>query len=137
MTRFFFLLLFLFGLLHAQSDQTASSLIIESDTREVDHESAYGVTNSYTYLVAGHQIQADDSLQLYYGTKVGVVSESYTAENGFGQDAENAATVLEIDMGLHYALEDLEQLTLQGSRLQNTLHEQQENRVEIGYQYKF
>jgi hypothetical protein len=129
--------MFVSGLLHAESEQTASSLVIESDTKEVDHESAYGVTNNYTYLVAGHQIKADESLQLYYGTKVGVVTESYTATNGFGPDAENAATVLEIDMGLQYAIKDLEHLTLEGSRQQNALHQQRENQVTIGYQHKF
>jgi len=137
MTRFFLLFSFVSALLHAESKQTASSLVIESDTKEVDHESAYGVTNSYAFLVAGHQIQADESLQLYYGTKVGVVTESYTADNGFGPDAENAATVLEVDMGLEYALKDLEHLTLEGSRQQNSLYQHRENQVIIGYHHKF
>jgi len=137
MTRFFMLFLFVSGLLYAESDQTASSLVIESDTKEVDHESVFGVTNNYTYLVAGHQIHADESLQLYYGTKLGVVTESYTAENGYGPDTENAATVLELDMGLQYALKDLEHLTLEGSRQQNALHQQRENLITIGYQHKF
>ena len=130
-------LLFITTYLYAEPNDVKSKLVLESENFKLDHESAYGVTNSYAFFVAEHQIHADDCLVFYYGTKVGVVTEDYTAQNGFGPDAEKYSTVIKANLGVNYDLRDYQKLSLEGSRSQDDLHRQTESRLKFGYRYKF
>ncbi len=131
------ILILLSALLNAQSDEVKSTFRIESENIEMEHKSAYGVTDSFAFLTAEHQLQADENLLFYYGTKVGFIAEDYAAENGFGPDIERFGTALEANVGLNYTLKDFKHITLEGNHLQDALHQQRENKVKIAYQYDF
>ncbi len=131
------LLFFMTTLLNAQSDEAKSKFLIESESIELAHKSAYGVTDSYSFLTAEQQFHADEDLLFYYGTKVGFITEDYTAENGFGPDTESFGTAIEANVGVNYTLKDFQHITFEGNHLQDALHQQEENKVKIGYQYKF
>ena len=131
-------LLFLMStLLKAQSNQANSTFRIDSENIEMKHKSAYGVTDSYAFLSAEHQLQADEDLLFYFGTKVGFIAEDYAAENGFGPDIESFGTALEANVGLNYTLKDFQHISFEGKHLQDALHQQRENKVKIAYQYSF
>jgi len=131
------ILLFITTLLYAESDDITSKLVLDSESFELAHESVYGVTNSYSFLVAEHQIHAEGCLVFYYGTKVGFVIEDYTAANGFGPDAEKFGTIFEANLGMDYDIQKYQKLSLEGSRSQNEMHNQLDSQVKVGYQYKF
>ena len=137
MKKFSLLLLLAATFLHAESDSARSTIVLDSENFKLDHESAYGVTNSYSFFVAEHQIHADDCLLFYYGTKVGVVIEDHTAENGFGQNAEKYGTIIKANLGVDYDLKDYQKLSFEGSHSQNDLHRQIESRLNLRYHYRF
>ena len=124
-------------LLSAESNDVSSKLVIESESFELDHESVYGVTTSYSFLVAEHQIHTDGCLLFYYGTKIGYVIEDYTAENGFGVNAEKHGAIIRANLGVEYDLKQYQKLSFEGSHSQSELFEQVESQITIGYQYKF
>ena len=130
-------LLLITTLLYTESDEVKSKLVLESESFELDHESTYGVTNSYSFFVAEHQIHADEYLVFYYESKVDFVIEDYTAENGFGPNAEKYATIIKANLGMDYDLKDHQKVSFEGSHFQDELHQQVESQVKIGYQYRF
>ena len=119
--------------LYAESNNLGPTLVFDSKSFDRDHESAYGVTNSYTFLVAEYQLHTDKSLNFYYGTMLGLVYESYTAENGFGQDAEQYGA----NIGVNYDLQQYQQLSFEGSHSQDELHQQINSQFKLQYQYTF
>lgn len=131
------ILLFFTVILYAGPDDITSKLVLESESFDLDHESSYGVTNSYSFFVAEHQIHAEGCLVFYYGTKIGFVSEDYTAENGFGPYAEKFGTIIEANLGMNYDIQKYQKLSLEGVRSQNELHNQLDSLIKVGYQYKF
>jgi len=137
MKKVLFLFAFFTTLVHAESSEAVSHFAIESESMEINHESVYGVTNSYSFITAEHQLYSDSQLLFYYGTKFGIVTEDHTAENGFGPETDNFGTVVEANMGLHYNLKEYQHLTLEGSRTQDDLHQQSESRLNMSYRYKF
>ena len=137
MKKISLILLFITTFSHAESDSTRSTIVLDSENFELDHESAYGVTNSYSLFIAEHQIHADDCLVFYYGTKVGVVIEDHTAENGFGPNAEKYGTIIKANLGVNYDLRDYQKLSFEGSHSQNDLYRQIESRLKLRYQYRF
>ena len=137
MKKIILLLLFFTVLLYAEPDKATSKLVLESESFELDHESVYGVTNSYSFFVAEHHIHADDSLLFYYGTKVGFVIEDHTASNGFGPNTENYGTIFKANLGIDYDLKSLQKLSFKGSHSQDELHDHAESQIKIGYHYKF
>ena len=130
-------LLLITTLLYAEPEDVTSNLVLESESFALDHESEYGITNSYSFLIAEHQIHADRCLLFYYGTKVGFVIEDHTADNGFGPDTEQYGMIFRANMGINYDLKKFQKLSLEGSHSQDGLHQQVESLVQIGYQYKF
>ena len=137
MKNVFFLLLFVTTLFSADAEKANSKLVLDSESFILDHESAYGVTNTYSFLMAEHQIHADRCLVFYYGTKIGFVIEDYTAENGFGQDAAEHGTFIEANLGVDYQIKKYQTLSFEGSHTQNELQNQIGSQVTVGYQYKF
>lgn len=131
------LFLLITTLLYAEPEEVTSNLVLESESFELDHESEYGITNSYSFLIAEHQIHADRCLVFYYGTKVGFVIEDYTSDNGFGPDTEQYGMIFRANMGMNYDLKESQMLSFEGSHSQDELHHQIESQVRIGYQYKF
>jgi len=131
------ILLFITTLLYAESDDVKSKMILDSENFELDHESAYGITNNYSFFVAEHQIKTDDCLLFYYGTKVGFVAEDYTAENGFGQNAEKLGTIFKANFGMDYDIKKYQKLSFEGNNSKKELHQQLESLIKIGYLYNF
>jgi hypothetical protein len=131
------ILLFISTFLYAESDYVSTNLVLESESFELDHESAYGVTNSYTLLIAEHQIHANQHVVFYYGTKVGFIMEECTAANGFGPSAEKFGTILKTNLGMDYDIKVYQKLSFEGSHSQNEIYRQIENQVKIAYQYEF
>ena len=137
MKNVFLLLLSVTTLFSADSKEVTSKLVLDSESFVLDHESAYGITNTYSFLVAEHQIHADRCFVFYYGTKVGFVIEDYTAENGFGQDAAEHGAFIEANLGVDYQIKKYQTLSFEGSHTQNELQNQIGSQVTVGYHYKF
>jgi len=137
MKKISLILLLITTFLYAGSDEIASELLFESESFAHDHESVYGVTNSYSFLVARHQIRADDCLIFYYGTKVGFVIGDYTAENGFGPHIDNFSTIINANLGIDYDLKTHQKVSFEGSRSQDEYNGHVESYVKVGYRYKF
>ncbi len=137
MKKILLILLLLTTFLHGGSDEIESELLFTSESFVHDHESAYGVTNSYSFLVAKHQIRADHCLLFYYGTKVGFVKGDYTAENGYGPQIDSFATIINTNLGLDYDLKASQKLSFEGSRSQDEYTGHVESYVKVGYRYRF
>ncbi|MCJ7764753.1 MAG: hypothetical protein MUP09_02310 [Thiovulaceae bacterium] len=137
MQKVFYIFFFIATFLYGQSDKLGSHLVIESESLAVKHESAYGATNSYSFLVAEHQLKADRHLLLYYGTKVGFVSEACTGENGFVPGAKSLGTVIEANIGMHYSLKNFRHISLEGNHIQDAHLQQTQRQFKIGYHYRF
>ncbi len=130
-----FLLMITFAL-HADS-QLKSDVVIENESYALQHEFAYGVSNNYSLLSIEHQIQAENDLIFHYGTCVGLIVEDYTAQNGFGPNADEMGLIIEANLGVDYILQDYQTLSLEGSHSQNQLIDVAEQQIQFNYQYKF
>ncbi len=137
MKKFSLILLLLTTFLYAETDNVTSKLFLDSESFELDHESAYGVTNSYSFLVMEHHIQTESALVLHYGTRVGVVFEDYTATNGFGPNSDQYGTIIEANLGFDYDIQEYQTLSFKGSRSQNDLEHLIGTQLRVMYEYKF
>jgi len=135
--RALLLLLLFISSLYAEPAHVTSKLIIDNESYEQKHESIYGVKNSYTFVVTQHQIEADDNFLFYYGTKVGLVTESYAAENGFGPEVTDYDLVFTTNLGFNFDLNQFEMISLEGSHIQGGLNRNNESQVLFNYQIKF
>ena len=137
MRALLYLLILFTSLLHAEPTHVTSKLIIDNESYEHNHESIYGVKNSYVFVVTQHQIEADDNFLFYYGTKVGVVTESYAAENGFGPEVTDYDLLFTTNFGFDFDLNQFEMISLEGSHMQGGLNKNSESQVLFNYQIKF
>jgi len=136
--RVTFIIIFITTILYADANDVESNFVLESESFELNHQSIYGVTNNYSFVVAQHNIKADDNTFLfYYGTKVGVVTEDFTAANGFGPALEEFALVFNANMGFDFDIDKFQVITLEGSHIEDGLRSEIENIVTIGYELKF
>ena len=135
--RFSTLFLLLFTLsLHADPS-IKSAIVLDNESYALKHESTYGVTNNYAVVHLEHQIKAQDYLLLHYGTRLGLVIEDYTAENGFGPDAEAYGFVMQANIGMDYLLQNYQTLSLEGTHSQNQILSDAQSQVKLKYQLKF
>ena len=125
------------SLLYAGDNTAVSKLIVDSENFELEHETTYGVTNSYAFIVAEHQIQANNHLIFYYGTKVGLIVEDHVSEHGFGPDAQQYGTIMMTNLGIDYKLDLRHKLSMQGLHTQDDLHQQSNSRFNLNYTYWF
>jgi len=130
-----FLSIFLTTLIWA--DSSSSQLLLESESKRVDHELKYGLSNNYTMLSATHKIMAANNFSLFYGTKLGLISESCSSNEGHGLLSEAFGVVLEAAAGLEYHFVDSQHIALKGRYLEDDLHQKSQNNVTISYSYKF
>ena len=137
MKKIIFLLLFLTATLSAQGDDVQSNLVIEGESYTLNHELQYGLSNSYSFLVAEHQIHAEGCLLFYYGTKVGLVFEDYASPNGFGPTPDQYGIIIKANAGIKYSITDYQQLSFEGSHTQEQIHHDPQSKVNIAYNYSF
>jgi len=130
-----FLSIFLTTIIWA--DSSSSQFLLQSESKRVDHELKYGLSNNYTMFSATHKIVASDSVSLFYGTKMGVISESCSSQEGHGLLSEAFGIVLEAAAGLEYQLIDRQHIALKGRYLEDDLHHKSQNNVTLSYSYKF
>ncbi len=132
------MIIFITSILYAETDNVESAFILESESFELDHKSIYGVTSNYSFLVAQHEIIADNNTFLfYYGTKIGFVTEDFTATNGFGPALDEFALVFKANMGFDFDINKFQVITLEGSHIEESLRNGTEDLVTIGYKLKF
>ena len=132
-----FLLIIFISLLHADATHVTSKVIIDNESYEHKHESIYGVKNCYAFLVTQHQIEADEKFLFYYGTKIGLVTESYAFDNGFGPEVTDYELLFTTNLGFNFDLNAFEMLSLEGSLMQGGLNRSSESQVLFNYQIKF
>ena len=135
--RLFILLLITLTLSLQADPSLKSNIVLENESYTLEHESTYGITNNYSLVSIEHHIKAANSLTFYYGTCLGFVTEDYTADNGFGPEAEEFGLVMETSIGIDYNFENYQSISLEGSHSQNKMLHDNENSTQVKYQYKF
>jgi len=130
-----FLLLFTLSL-HADPS-LKSALVLDNENYALKHESTYGVTNNYAVVHVEHQIKAKDYLLFHYGTRFGLVIEDYTAENGFGPNAEAYGFVMQASVGMDYILQGYQTISLEGIHSKNQIVSNAQSKIRFKYQFKF
>lgn len=125
-------------LLFAEPDNDVSVFLIDQDVKEIYNESAYGKSSTYSLLFAKHQFSVEDEgLQFFYGAKMGVVSEEYTAENGFGIPLNRIGAYYAAAVGMEYTMGSNEMLLAEGMRAEDQHLGRTENRLQLTYTYSY
>jgi len=120
------------------AEHELSKFVVHGISHSKSNETAYGVTNSYALLYAKHELSTiENSLHLSYGAKVGIISEDYSSQDGFGIPLNKLGTYLAASLELNYDLSHCCHLLAEGSYAQDEVHELEESLVKLSYNYTF
>ncbi len=135
--RFIFISL-LTTTLFAEAANNASEFLVDQDVTEKANESEFGKGNTYSLLFAKHQLtSADQSLHIYYGAKMGLVSEEYTSKYAYAIPLNKISTYYAAAVGMKYHLSHNKMLLAESARCENQFYGRIENKLQLTYSYSF
>ncbi len=124
--------------LFAEQKSDLSDFFFTQDVREITNEEGYGKASTYTLLYAKHQLATQQQdLHFYYGAKMGLVSEEYTTENGFGMPLDKIGTYYAAAVGMEYGMSKKESLLAEGIHSQDQVHQRTDSSVQLTYTYTY
>ncbi len=124
--------------LFAGSDYDTTKFIVDADVKSIDNELGYGKKSNYSLLFAKHSFTADEAnLHFYYGAKMGLVSEAYESENGFGIPLKEMRTYFAAAVGMEYDFTEEGVLLAEGIHAEDPSLRQVENKLQLTYTYSY
>ncbi len=124
--------------LFAEHKELVSDFNFVKDIKEKTNESAFGKTSTYSLLFARHELTMEQkNLHFYYGAKLGVVSEEFNSDNGFGLPLSEMGTYFAAAVGMEYDLNDQAILMAEGTRSEDHLNKLTESKVKLTYTYTY
>ncbi|MBU1643116.1 hypothetical protein KKE54_07115 [bacterium] len=137
MKRFIFLSLFASSLF-AEQDHGISEFLVDKDITEISNESEFGKGNTYSLLFAKHRLTTDNQhLHIYYGAKMGLVSEEYTSKYAHAFPLNKIGTYYAAAVGMEYHLSSSKMLLAESSRCDNQFNDRIESKLQVTYSYSY
>jgi len=124
--------------LFAEHKDMMSDFSFTKDVNAHTSESGFGKKSTYSLLFARHELTLDEkNLHFYYGAKMGVVSEEYTSDNGFGIPLNEMGTYFAAAVGMKYDLNEQAILLAEGLHSEDHLSKLTESKVKLTYTYNY
>ena len=124
--------------LFADHKDVMSDFHFTKDIKELSNENAYGKKNTYSLLFAKHELTMEEkNLHFYYGAKMGIVSEEYASDNGFGMPLNEMGTYFAAAVGMEYDLNEQAILMAEGTHAEDHLNKLTESKVKLTYTYTY
>jgi len=124
--------------LFAEHKGVMSDFSFTKDIKEQTSESGFGKTSTFSLLFARHELTLDEkNLHFYYGAKMGVVSEEYASDNGFGIPLNEMGTYFAAAVGMEYDLNEQAILLAEGIHAEDHLSHSTESKVKLTYTYTY
>ena len=124
--------------LFATQDHDVSDFVFDADVKHVSNELEYGKSSNYSLLFAKHSFSTEEKdLHFFYGAKMGLVSEAYESENGFGIPLNKVRTYFAAAVGLEYDLSHEGVFLAEGIHAEDPSLRQVENKLQLTYTYSY
>ena len=124
--------------LFAAETIATSTFKVDKIVQEVSNEEAFGKSSKYSLLFAKHELSSSDQqLHFYYGAKVGVVSETFTNDNGFGIPLNEMGTFYAATVGMEYDLDKQSILIAEALRSEDQVYERTQSKLQLTYTYNY
>ena len=124
--------------LFAQENASTSTFKVDKVVQEVSNEEAFGKTSKYSLLFAKHEVSSSDQqLHFYYGAKLGVVSEAFSNDNGFGIPLNEMGTFYAAAVGMEYDLNKQSILVAEALRSEDQVYERTQSKLQLTYTYNY
>jgi hypothetical protein len=134
-----FILISLFASsLFAGQDYDVSEFLVDKDITEISNESEFGKGSTYSLLFAKHKLATDDqNLHIYYGAKMGLVSEEYTSKYAYGIPLNKIDAYYAAAVGMEYHLSNSKMLLAESSRCDDQFNDRIESKLQVTYSYSY
>lgn len=124
--------------LFAQEDTPISTFKVDKVVQEVSNEEAFGKISKYSLLFAKHEVSSSDQqLHFYYGAKLGVVSEEFNNDNGFGLPLNAMGTFYAATIGMEYDLNKKSILVAEALRSEEHIYERTQSKLQLTYTFNY
>jgi len=124
--------------LFATETIATSTFKVDKIVQEVSNEEAFGKSSKYSLLFAKHELSSSDQLlHFYYGAKVGIVSEEFTNDNGFGIPLNEVGTFYAATVGMEYDLNKQSILVAEALRSEDQVYERTQSKLQLTYTYNY
>ena len=124
--------------LFSQENETTSTFKVDKIVQEVSNEEAFGKSSKYSLLFAKHELSSSDQqLHFYYGAKIGVVSENFTNDNGFGVPLNEIGAFYAATVGMEYDLNQQSILVAEALRSEDKTYQRTQSKLQLTYTYNY
>ena len=124
--------------LFGEQKHELSDFYIDKDLKEITNESGYGKCRNYSLLFAKHNVTTQEQdLHFFYGAKMGVVSEEYVTENGFGVPLNKIGAYYAAAVGMEYDMSKSEILLAEGIHSEDRVNHRSESKIQLTYTYAY
>ena len=124
--------------LFGEQKHEVSDFFVGQDLKEITNEHGYGKSSTYSLLFARHNVTTEEQdLHFFYGAKMGVVSEGYATNNGFGVPLNKIGAYYAAAVGMEYDMSKREMLLAEGVRSDDQVHQRSESKVQLTYTYTY
>ena len=124
--------------LFATETTTTSTFKVDKIVQEVSNEEAFGKSSKYALLFAKHELSSSDQqLHFYYGAKVGIISEEFTNDNGFGIPLNEMGAFYAATVGMEYDLDKQSILIAEALRSEDQVYQRTQSKLQLTYTYNY
>ena len=132
------LLSLLTSTLFAEHKNVVSDFHFAKDIKELSNENSFGKKSTYSLLFAKHELSMDEKdLRFYYGAKMGIISEEYASDNGFGTPLNEMGAYYAAAVGMEYDLDKQAILMAEGTLSEDQVNHLSESKVKLTYTYTY
>ncbi len=124
--------------LFAQEDAATSAFKVDKVVQNLSNQEAFGKSSKYSLLFAKHELSSNDQqLHFYYGAKVGVVSEEFTNDDGFGIPLHEIGAFYAATVGMEYDLNKQSILVAEALRSEDQVYQRRQSKLQLTYTYNY
>jgi len=124
--------------LFAEQQHLLSDFCLDKDVKKIDNEASFGKKSTYSLLFAKHELSSKEKdLHFYYGAKMGLVSEKYDNDNGFGIPVNEMGTYYAAAVGMEYDLNTKAIIVAEALRSKDEVYSRSESKVQLTYTYNY
>jgi len=124
--------------LFAEDSNVLSDFLVDQDVKKVSSEDGFGKKSTYSLLFAKHELTTQEKdLHFYYGAKMGLVSETYEKENGFGMPINEIGAYYAAAVGMEYDLSKKAIILAEAVRSKDEIYKHHESKLQLTYTYNY
>lgn len=124
--------------LFAEQGHVLSDFFVDKDVKKINNEASFGKKSTYSLLFARHELSSEEQdLHFYYGAKMGLVSEKYNNENGFGIPVNEMGAYYAAAVGMEYDLDKQAIIVAEAQHSKDEVYSRSESKLQLTYTYSY